>query len=93
MYVHSTHSHTHSHSLSIVHEALTGINQAVVAGGKQTLLAALLVPEARLTGVHTDNIQWYLDILTRTQRDSSQVTNGVAAMVTDCYPRLASLVS
>ena len=75
-------SYTYSHI--IVHEALNSINQAVVSGDKQALLSAILVQEARLTGVISDNIQWYMDILTRTQRDSSQViySNRVVTMVT-----------
>ena len=54
-------------------EALVSINAAVEAGDKQALLTALMLEEARLTGVNRDNLQWYMDILTRTQKDNAKV--------------------
>ena len=54
-------------------EAVASINASVEAGDKEALLTALLLEEARLSGVTRDNLQWYLDILAKTQKDNARV--------------------
>ena len=66
--------------LPAVHGAITGVNQAIVSGGLTQLLHALQCEDARLTGVHPENVQWYMDVLSKAIKDKAEVY----AMSTQC---------
>ena len=59
--------------LPAVHSAITGVNQAIVSGGLTQLLQALQCEDARLTGVHPENVQWYMDVLSKAIKDKAEV--------------------
>ena len=63
-----------------VREAVCTINACVDTGNKTQLLRALQSEEAQLKGVIPENIQWYSDILSKTKKDTEEVSK------VDCSP-------
>ena len=69
----------HGHACSIflcysaVRNAITGVNQAVVSGSLTQLLHSLQCEDTRLRAVHPDNVQWYMDVLSKAIKDKAEV--------------------
>jgi hypothetical protein len=53
--------------------AITGVNQAVVSGSLTQLLHSLQCEDTRLRAVHPDNVQWYMDVLSKAIKDKAEM--------------------
>lgn len=60
-------------SLSIVRHAIGGVNQAIVSGDLQQLLHSLQCEDTRLNAIHPENVQWYMDVLSKAIKDKAEV--------------------
>ena len=56
-----------------VHNAITGVNQAIVGGSLTQLLHSLQCEDTRLNAVYPDNVQWYMDVLSKAIKDKAEV--------------------
>lgn len=50
-----------------------GVNEAIQSGSLTRLLQALQVGDTRLTGVMPENVQWYMDVLSKAIKDKAEV--------------------
>lgn len=58
-----------------VQEAVSGINEAVESGSLSSLLRTLLAEDAGLSNVNPQNVQWYMDILSKATKDKAEVSS------------------
>ena len=56
-----------------VHKAVGDVNEAIQSGSLTRLLQALQVEDSRLTGVMPENVQWYMDVLSKAIKDKAEV--------------------
>ena len=49
------------------------MNQAIVSGDLQQLLHSLQCEDTRLNAIHPDNVQWYMDVLSKAIKDKAEV--------------------
>lgn len=63
-----------SHSLHFaVHSAISEVNHAIMSGNLTQLLHSLQSEDTRLNAVHPDNVQWYMDVLSKAIKDKAEV--------------------
>ena len=60
-------------SLSAVCNAIGEVNQAIVGGDLQQLLYSLQSEDTRLKAINPDNVQWYMDVLSKAIKDKAEV--------------------
>ena len=64
--------------LPSVQEAVANINQAIQSGSLGSLLRSLQTEDARLNNVVPENMQWYMDVLSKAMKDKAEVCAFIA---------------
>ena len=59
--------------MSAVCAAIAGVNQAITSGNASQLLQAMQHEDTRLSGVNPENVQWYMDVLSKAIKDKAEV--------------------
>ena len=72
MFMHIT-GMLYSSCYSAVRSAINGVNQAIVSGSLTQLLHSLQCEDTRLRAVYPDNVQWYMDVLSKAIKDKEEV--------------------
>lgn len=55
-----------------VREAVSDVNAAIVSGSLTSLLRALQSEYARFNNIQPENIQWYMDVLSKANKDKAE---------------------
>ena len=53
--------------------AIGEVNQGIVNGDLQQLLLSLQCEDTRLNGILPENVQWYMDVLSKAIKDKAEV--------------------
>ena len=56
-----------------VRTAVSNVNQAIESGSLGALLRALETEDVRLNNVVPENMQWYMDVLSKAMKDKAEV--------------------
>lgn len=59
--------------LFVVRTAIDGVNEAIVNGDPQQLLFSLQSEDTRLNAILPENVQWYMDVLSKAIKDKAEV--------------------
>ena len=59
--------------MSAVCAAIAGVNQAIASGNASQLLQSMQNEDTRLSGVNPENVQWYMDVLSKAIKDKAEV--------------------